>query len=59
MPPKIVYIVHGDPDAAEAFAGRIRSDLKMEAVVAEDAQTVSAPPDGAQGAGAVGDRAAR
>ena len=39
--PKIVYIVHGDPDAAEAFAGRIRSDLKMEAVVAEHRQTVS------------------
>ena len=39
--PKTVYIVHGDPDAAEAFAGRIRSDLKMDAVVAKHRQTVS------------------
>ncbi|MEA2651141.1 MAG: metallo-beta-lactamase family protein [Chloroflexota bacterium] len=39
--PKTVYIVHGDPDAAEAFAGRIRSDLKMEAVVAKHRQTVT------------------
>jgi metallo-beta-lactamase family protein len=39
--PKTVYIVHGDPDAAEAFAGRIRSDLKMDAVVAKHRQTVT------------------
>ncbi len=39
--PKTVYIVHGDPDAAEAFAGRIRSGLKMDAVVAKHRQTVS------------------
>ncbi len=39
--PKTVYIVHGDPDAAEAFAGRIRSDLKMDAVVAKHRQTVA------------------
>jgi metallo-beta-lactamase family protein len=28
--PKRVFIVHGDPDAAEAFASRIRDDLEME-----------------------------
>ena len=39
--PKTIYVVHGDPDAAEAFAGRVRSDLKMDAVVAKHRQTVS------------------
>jgi len=29
--PKRVFVVHGDPDAAEAFAGRIRGELGMEA----------------------------
>lgn len=28
--PKRVFVVHGDPDAAQAFAGRIRSELGME-----------------------------
>ena len=32
--PKRVFIVHGDPDAADAFAERIRSELGMEAHVA-------------------------
>jgi metallo-beta-lactamase family protein len=27
--PKRIFIVHGDPDAAEAFAGRIRDELGM------------------------------
>jgi metallo-beta-lactamase family protein len=31
--PKQIFIVHGDPDAAEAFAARIRSELGMEAVI--------------------------
>ncbi len=39
--PKTVYIVHGDPDAAEAFARRIRSDLGMEAVIPKHRETVS------------------
>ena len=39
--PKTVYIVHGDPDAADAFAGRVRSDLGMEAVVPKHRQIVS------------------
>jgi metallo-beta-lactamase family protein len=30
-PPKRVFVVHGDPDAAEAFAERIRSELHMDA----------------------------
>jgi metallo-beta-lactamase family protein len=29
--PKRVFVVHGDPDAAEAFAARIRSELGMDA----------------------------
>ncbi len=32
--PKTVFIVHGDPDAAEAFSTRIRSELRMDAHVA-------------------------
>jgi metallo-beta-lactamase family protein len=28
--PKRVFVVHGDPDAAEEFAGRIRDDLGMD-----------------------------
>jgi metallo-beta-lactamase family protein len=38
--PKSVFIVHGDPDAAEAFAGRIRSELRMEAHVPRHRETV-------------------
>ncbi len=29
--PKKVFVVHGDPDAAEAFAQRVRTELGMEA----------------------------
>jgi len=39
--PKTVFIVHGDPDAAEAFAERIRSELRMEAVIPKHRETVS------------------
>ena len=39
--PKTVYIVHGDPDAADAFAVRIRSELGMEAHVPQHRETVS------------------
>lgn len=39
--PKKVFIVHGDPDAAEAFASRIGSELKMDAHVAKHRETVS------------------
>jgi metallo-beta-lactamase family protein len=38
--PKSVFIVHGDPDAAEAFATRIRSSLGMNAHVAKHRETV-------------------
>jgi metallo-beta-lactamase family protein len=38
--PKTVFIVHGDPDAAEAFAGRIRSQLRMNAHVPKHRETV-------------------
>jgi predicted metal-dependent RNase len=33
--------VHGDPDAAEAFARRIRSELHMNAHVPKHRETVS------------------
>jgi metallo-beta-lactamase family protein len=39
-PPKTVFIVHGDPEAAEAFAARIRSDLGMEAHVPRHRESV-------------------
>jgi metallo-beta-lactamase family protein len=39
--PKKVFIVHGDPDAAEAFAARIGSELKMDAHIAKHRETVS------------------
>ena len=39
--PKRVFIVHGDPDAAEAFAARIRSSLGMDAHVATHREVVS------------------
>ena len=38
--PKSVFIVHGDPDAAEAFASRIRSELGMDAHVAQHREIV-------------------
>ena len=39
--PKTVFIVHGDPDAAEAFAARIRSSSGMEPHVARHRETVT------------------
>ncbi|MGH2382944.1 MAG: MBL fold metallo-hydrolase RNA specificity domain-containing protein [Candidatus Limnocylindria bacterium] len=39
--PRTIFIVHGDPDAADAFAGRIRSDLKMDAVTPKHRETVT------------------
>jgi metallo-beta-lactamase family protein len=39
--PKKVFIVHGDPDAAEAFAARVGSELKMDAHVAKHRETVT------------------
>jgi metallo-beta-lactamase family protein len=39
--PKRVFIVHGDPDAAEAFADRIRGELGMDAHVAAHRETVA------------------
>jgi metallo-beta-lactamase family protein len=38
--PKTVHIVHGDPEAADAFAARIRSGLGMEAHVPAHHETV-------------------
>jgi metallo-beta-lactamase family protein len=32
-PPETVFVVHGDPDASEAFAAKIRDDLKVQAHV--------------------------
>lgn len=39
--PKRVFVVHGDPDAAEAFAGRIRDDLGMEPHIARHRERVT------------------
>jgi metallo-beta-lactamase family protein len=39
--PKRVFVVHGDPDAAEAFAGRIRTELGMEPHVPTHRETVT------------------
>jgi len=39
--PKSVFIVHGDPDAAEAFALRIRTELGMDATIARHRQSVT------------------
>lgn len=39
--PRTVYIVHGDPDAAEAFAARIRAELGMTAHVAQHREIVT------------------
>ncbi len=41
QPPRKVFIVHGDPDAATAFAKRIRSDLGMEPHVARHREVVT------------------
>jgi metallo-beta-lactamase family protein len=39
--PKSVYIVHGDPDAAEAFATRIRDELGMDAHIPKHREIVT------------------
>ena len=39
--PKRVFIVHGDPEAAEAFAGRIRSELEMDAYIPKHREAVA------------------
>jgi metallo-beta-lactamase family protein len=39
--PKTVFIVHGDPEAADAFAARIRSELGMEAHVPQHRESVA------------------
>ena len=39
--PRTVFIVHGDPDAAEAFATRIRAELGLEPHVAAHREIVT------------------
>jgi metallo-beta-lactamase family protein len=39
-PPEKVYVVHGDPAAAEALSAAIVKELKWNAIVAEQLQTV-------------------
>ncbi|MEO6577529.1 MAG: MBL fold metallo-hydrolase [Candidatus Limnocylindria bacterium] len=39
--PKTVFIVHGDPDAAEAFAGRIRAEMGLDAVIPKHRETIT------------------
>jgi metallo-beta-lactamase family protein len=38
--PKRVFVVHGDPDAAEAFAARIRDDMHLEPHLPDYLETV-------------------
>jgi len=38
--PKRVFVVHGDPDAAEALAGQIRKSLRLEAHLPAYLETV-------------------
>jgi metallo-beta-lactamase family protein len=38
--PKRVFVVHGDPDAAEAFAARIRTEMHLDAHVPTYLETV-------------------
>jgi metallo-beta-lactamase family protein len=38
--PKRVFVVHGDPDAAEAFAGRIRDQMHLDAHLPTYLETV-------------------
>ncbi|HET8587292.1 MAG TPA: MBL fold metallo-hydrolase RNA specificity domain-containing protein [Candidatus Limnocylindria bacterium] len=39
--PKQVFIVHGDPDAADAFAERVRSELRLRAYVPKYEETIA------------------
>jgi metallo-beta-lactamase family protein len=39
--PRTVFIVHGDPDAAEAFAGRVRDELGLRPHVARHQEKVT------------------
>lgn len=38
--PKTVFVVHGDPDAAQAFAARIRSEMQLDAQLPTYLETV-------------------
>ena len=39
-PPDVVYLVHGEPEASEALATRVRDELGWLAVVPDDAEVV-------------------
>lgn len=41
--PKRVFVVHGDPDAAEAFAGRVRGELGLDAYLPRYREVVNLP----------------
>ena len=40
QPPKVVYVVHGEPAASRALADRVRAELGLMAVVARDGEKV-------------------
>lgn len=40
LPPRMTYIVHGEPDAADALRHRIEEDLNWQVTVAEDREVV-------------------
>ncbi len=42
-PPRLTCVVHGEPAAADALAGRIRGDLQWPVIVPEYLQAVELP----------------
>jgi metallo-beta-lactamase family protein len=42
-PPKLTCVVHGEPETAETFAGRIRNELQWSVVVPDYLQAVELP----------------
>lgn len=42
-PPKLTCVVHGEPEAADAFAGRIRDELRWSVVVPDYLQALELP----------------
>ncbi|HEV8024783.1 MAG TPA: MBL fold metallo-hydrolase RNA specificity domain-containing protein, partial [Candidatus Nanopelagicales bacterium] len=44
--PGVVYLVHGEQDAAGELAATLRTELHIPAVVAENGQAIEIPPRG-------------
>jgi metallo-beta-lactamase family protein len=48
-PPAMTWVVHGEPHAADALAGVLRSDLRWRVAVAQDGEEVDLAPEGRHG----------